>query len=385
MKKSSIFKWSGLVLLALILSGTGIVIYRSNTSPSRIVLADEAKEHRILLHNAAGEHACDCFSPLIATFSVSKITATSATFTWDCSSPSSFQVNYGKTSAKGTKFPSATPTVAYTDHSVTVTGLEPKTTYHAGPSSICISNCTRNSVSGMRKEWLLSNKSKNDWTFTTLGGTGILDEKGESGAERVAVSDAVAARVTAKDVKITWKTNIPATSLVEYGLTNEYGMKSGVNSEMVKDHDIQLFDLQAGKTYHCRVVSYADLAKTSAKTTAYSSDFTFTTPVSEARIVNKKQIFHEPSPCSDWTMFNYFCYQPVKKVTIDVMTLSGKVVANLESPSSSLAEQWNKVRWNVRDNAGKPLKNGLYVYRMKFQTANNMVEEVKCSNLRVAR
>lgn len=383
MKKSNIFGWSGIGLLAVVLVGADMFAFSTNTSSSRIVLADEAKEHRILLHNAAGEHACDCFSPLISSFTIKDITESSATFTWDCSSPSSYQVNYGTTSGKGTKFPAATPTVSYTNHSVTVTGLKPKTTYHAGPSSICLTNCTRNSVSGLRKEWLQSDKGKSDWTFTTLSGTGILEENNT--AERAAISDAAATKITAKDVTITWKTNVPAASLVEYGLTSAYGQKSGVNSEMVKDHDIQLFNLREGTTYHCRVVSYTDLAKTTAATTAYSSDFTFTTPSFEARIVNKEQIFHEPSPCSDWTMFNYFCYQPVKKVTIDILTLSGKTVANLESPSSSLAEGWNKVRWDVRDNAGRPLKNGLYLYKMKFQTADRNEVEVRSSNLRVVR
>lgn len=385
MKKLDIFKWSGLGLLAVVLAGTGTLIYRANnTSSCRIVLADEAKEHRTLLHNASGDHQCDCFMPMISTFTVSNITESSATFTWDCSTPSSYQVNYGTSSNKGTKFPTENPTVPYTNHSVTVTGLKPQTTYNAGPSSICLSNCGV-TVKGMRKEWLKQDKSKNNWTFKTLPAVGILNENSKSSSARAAVSEAEVAKITAKDVTITWKTNVPATSLVEYGLTTAYGMKSGVNTEMVKNHDIQLFDLREGTTYHCRVVSYTDLAKTTASTTANSSDLTFKTPSSETRIVNQEHIFHEPSPCSDWTMFNYFCYQKVAKVTIDVMTLSGQVVASLESPSSSLAEGWNKVRWNVKDNAGRPLKNGLYIYRMKFQTADHNEVEVRSSNLRVVR
>ena len=84
-------------------------------------------------------------------------------------------------------------------------------------------------------------------------------------------------------------------------------------------------------------------------------------------------------------MFSYYCYQPVKQVTIDVLTLSGKLVARMESPSSSRGEGWNKVRWDVTDNHGKPLINGLYLYKMRFQTADNNVEEVKGSNLMIRR
>jgi flagellar hook assembly protein FlgD len=83
-------------------------------------------------------------------------------------------------------------------------------------------------------------------------------------------------------------------------------------------------------------------------------------------------------------MISYYCYQPVKRVTIDILSLSGKLVASLESPSSSRDEGWNKVRWDVTDNQGKPLKNGLYIYKIKFQTANNEAE-VKGFNLMVKR
>jgi flagellar hook assembly protein FlgD len=79
-------------------------------------------------------------------------------------------------------------------------------------------------------------------------------------------------------------------------------------------------------------------------------------------------------------MFSYLLYQPAKSVTIDILTLSGKLVATLSSPSSSLNEGWNKVRWD-----DIKLKNGIYVYRMKFQTSTNLAEQIQCSGLRIAR
>jgi hypothetical protein len=207
----------------------------------------------------------------------------------------------------------------------------------------------------------------------------VLNENAIS--QRAAISEVTAAKVTAKDVTITWKTNIPAASMVEYGLTTEYGMKSNVNTEMVYNHDIQLFQLSLGKTYHARAVSY-----TADNVASYSEDVTFKVPTFEERVADKKFVFNEPNPATTWTMFSYYLYQPAKRVTIDVLTLSGKLMATLESPSSSLAEGWNKVRWdNMRDRQGKPLINGLYVYRIKFQTPTNMEEEYKFSSLRIAR
>jgi hypothetical protein len=473
MKKSNVFKWTGFGLLALVLAGAGVFVFLNKTSSSRIVLADEAKEHSIKLHNAMGDHACDCFQPWIMNVTLSNITSTSVDVAWHSGTwvtgkdgPATYQVTYGTTSAKTSIYPTTLPTVAYIDHTVTVPNLTPNTKYYVGVKGCCLSNCERGGAPDHPKTFQQS-PNVSEWTFTTLGtgttytiagiigttaagkravsakttagitgvlvtlsggasktvtttstgvysfaglalgtytvtpskagmtfnppsktytalnanqsaqnfvgaGTGVLIPA----AEHALMSEVAAAKLTATDVTITWKTNIPATSLVEYGLTKDYGMKSGVNAEMVYNHDIQLFDLQKGATYHARAVSYSG---DNSNTATYSSDFTFKVPSFEDRIADKRIVI-EPSLVSHWAMFNYELYQPAKSVTIDILTLSGKLVATLESPSSSLQVGWNKVRW---DNIN--LNNGLYVYRMKFKTATNMEEVIQCSGLRIAR
>jgi hypothetical protein len=196
-------------------------------------------------------------------------------------------------------------------------------------------------------------------------------------AQRAAITDAGATEITAKDVTVKWRTSIPATSMVEYGLDQNYGMNSGVNTEMSYDHTLQLFELQLGKTYHARVVSYAS---DDPESKSFSPDFTFTVPAREDRITDKKFIINEPNPAATWTMFSYLLYQPVKSVNIDILTLSGRLVAHLESPASSCAEGWNKVRW---DNIN--LRNGLYVYKMTFKTPGNATETIQCSSLRIQK
>jgi len=461
MKKSSVFKWVGLGLLAVVVAA-GVFVFHANTSSSRIVLADEAKEHSIMLHNANGDHGCDCFQPWISSVTLSNITANSVDVTWHCGTytgaagASTYQVTYGTTSSKSSTYPTAMPTVSYVDHTVTVPNLTPNTLYHVGVLSYCLSNCSRGGGPNYPKKYQQS-PNVSDWTFTTIGGastftiagicgtaakpisgvtvtlsggasktattaadgaysfaglalgtytvtpkktgmtftppsktytalnasqsaqnfagvtTGVLNQA----AERAAMSQVTAAKITAQDVTITWKTSIPATSMVEYGLTTEYGMKSGVTSEMVYNHDIQLFELQKGATYHARAVSYTGDNLNAA---TYSSDFTFKTPSFEDRIADKGSVIIEPNPASSWAMFSYLLYQPAKSVTIDILTLSGKLVATLSSPSSSLNEGWNKVRWD-----DIKLKNGIYVYRMKFQTSTNLAEQIQCSGLRIAR
>ena len=54
---------------------------------------------------------------------------------------------------------------------------------------------------------------------------------------------------------INWKTAVPATSRVKYGLTTSYGTLSSLNSKYTTTHSVSLTALKAGTTYHYRVLS----------------------------------------------------------------------------------------------------------------------------------
>jgi hypothetical protein len=78
--------------------------------------------------------------------------------------------------------------------------------------------------------------------------------------------------ITTTGATITWTTNEAATSQVEYGLTEEYGSTTTLDSTPVTSHSVDLTGLKAGKTYHYRVIS-----KDAANNQAVSGDDTFTT------------------------------------------------------------------------------------------------------------
>jgi len=62
---------------------------------------------------------------------------------------------------------------------------------------------------------------------------------------------------------------------VEYGLTNEYGQTTAEDTSLVTSHSVELKGLEAGKTYHYRVVS-----RDAASNETISPDMTLETKTS---------------------------------------------------------------------------------------------------------
>jgi phosphodiesterase/alkaline phosphatase D-like protein len=85
------------------------------------------------------------------------------------------------------------------------------------------------------------------------------------------ISSVDSSNITVSGATITWTTNEAATSLVEYGLTEEYGSVTTEDTSLVTSHSVELTGLEAGKTYHYRVIS-----KDGSNNQAVSVDATFT-------------------------------------------------------------------------------------------------------------
>lgn len=85
--------------------------------------------------------------------------------------------------------------------------------------------------------------------------------------------------IDSTSARIVWGTDVPATSIVVYGLTTAYGSAEG-DSTPVTDHSVQLSGLTPGKLYHYRVAS------SNEEGTRLSKDFIFVTPSSAAGAMN---------------------------------------------------------------------------------------------------
>jgi len=102
-----------------------------------------------------------------------------------------------------------------------------------------------------------------DMTFTTAS----LPDTTAPVITQVTVSEETTSGAT-----ITWTTSEAATSQIEYGLTEEYGSSTTLDTNLVTSHSADLTGLKAGKTYHYRVIS-----KDAANNQAVSADDTFKT------------------------------------------------------------------------------------------------------------
>jgi hypothetical protein len=89
----------------------------------------------------------------------------------------------------------------------------------------------------------------------------------------LAVVSAVASgSITTTGATVTWTTNEPADSQVEFGTTTAYGSTTTVNPSMLLSHSVALTGLTPATTYHYRVVS-VDRGGNVTR----SADFTFVT------------------------------------------------------------------------------------------------------------
>jgi len=86
------------------------------------------------------------------------------------------------------------------------------------------------------------------------------------------ISSANASSITQSSAVITWTTNEPSDSQVEYGQTISYGNQTVLNNSMTTSHSVTLSGLAANTTYHYRVKS-----RDAAGNLAVSNDYIFTT------------------------------------------------------------------------------------------------------------
>lgn len=170
------------------------------------------------------------------------VTYNSVTIVWTTDEPATSQVEYGLTAVYGSSTP--LDSVLVTSHSINISGLDPNTTYHYRVKA---------------RDGSTNEAISTSYTFTTPDTTPPL-------ISGVAAADAGEDRAT-----VTWTTDEPSNSLVDYGTTVAYGTTKS-DEALVTSHIVSLSGLSANTLYHYRVSS-----QDASQNLSVSADFTFTT------------------------------------------------------------------------------------------------------------
>jgi phosphodiesterase/alkaline phosphatase D-like protein len=243
--------------------------------------ADTAYHYRVKSRDASGNEATsgddsfrtsgspDTTVPVISGVVSTNFTTSGATIMWNTNEAATSQVEYGLTTGYGSN--SALDTVLVNDHSVTLTGLAPATTYHYRVKSK--DSASNEAVSG-------------DFSFTTAVPPDITPP---------VISGVGSSNITTSSAAIYWTTNEAATSQVEYGLTTSYGSTTTQDTRLMTNHSLGLTGLMSNTTYHFRVISID-----ASNNVSRSGDFTFRTKrqrwtADEAQIENGVYNYYDNS------------------------------------------------------------------------------------------
>jgi lysophospholipase L1-like esterase len=155
------------------------------------------------------------------------MTNSSVTLTWSTDVPSNSVVAYGTTPALGQLSPVQTLS---TSHQVVLTGLYRGTKYYFVDMSTGAGGATGYSP-------LLS--------FTTTGPASSVP----------VISNVASSNLSTTSATITWNTDVPGTSQVNYGTTASYGLSSPLDATLTTNHSVTLMGLSPGIRYVFQVVS----------------------------------------------------------------------------------------------------------------------------------
>lgn len=128
-------------------------------------------------------------------------------------------------------------TTLVTSHSVTVSNLKSDVQYHVTLKSI--------------DQYGNEAQFETDRSFSgTVSSIVSYDDTTPPLISQVSVTD-----ITDIGFRVTWLTDEPATSQVEYGESSSYGSSTAVDTDLTTDHEVVVTGLEADTTYYIKAVS----------------------------------------------------------------------------------------------------------------------------------
>jgi len=130
----------------------------------------------------------------------------------------------------------------------------------------------------------------------------------------------------------------------------------------------QLPKLEPGK--HGLTIKAWDVFNNSAE---YLLEFT----VVRNEALEIKHVLNYPNPFTTRTQFWFEHNRPLEnlQVTVQVMTITGKLVKTIEKTIFSTGNRSSEVEWDGRDDYGARLARGVYLYRLRVRTTDGKSQE----------
>jgi peroxiredoxin len=170
----------------------------------------------------------DTTPPAISEVKVSGITQTGAVITWKTDEPATSQVMICEP-AGGCTWTEPDENLA-TNHSVIISDLKSNITYHYTATSTDANK----------------NQSLSEGDITTLA---------QAPTTALAISGIKVSNITDLSATISWQTDQPATSQLEYGTTDAYGSATPLDEKLTTSHSVTLAGLKPSTAYHFKVKS----------------------------------------------------------------------------------------------------------------------------------
>jgi hypothetical protein len=108
-----------------------------------------------------------------------------------------------------------------------------------------------------------------------------------------------------------------------------------------------------------------------------SSESSLTFQVISGTQLSISDVYNYPNPARDYTYFTFEHNQPdeVLQVSIAIYDMSGRMVAQLNKTLTSSGFRVEPMEWDMKDSGGKPLREGIYPYRLRITNIHGTYTE----------
>lgn len=183
-------------------------------------------------------------APIVSYLAFWGITSSGITMSWSTDLPSTTAVAYGVTPALGQTTPVQTKLT--NSHGVTLSGLSSGTTYYFAAQSTADGNTGVSAVQ--------------HFTTATASPSAFVARPG-AGPQ---ISYVATWSVTGSSASISWSTDVPSTTVVNYGESPSLGQSSPPRTGLATNHGVTLTGLKGGTTYYFVAQSADANGKTSS-------------------------------------------------------------------------------------------------------------------------